>query len=46
MFDEIDYLLEGQNAERFASLYGLYPRKSSVIVSIFTQCVSISKVYL
>uniref|UniRef100_A0A7N1A709 Protein kinase domain-containing protein n=1 Tax=Kalanchoe fedtschenkoi TaxID=63787 RepID=A0A7N1A709_KALFE len=24
MFDEIDYILEGQNAERFASLYGLY----------------------
>jgi predicted unusual protein kinase regulating ubiquinone biosynthesis (AarF/ABC1/UbiB family) len=22
MFDEIDYILEGKNAERFASLYG------------------------
>lgn len=22
MFDEIDYILEGENAERFASLYG------------------------
>ncbi|CAM8898691.1 unnamed protein product [Rhodiola kirilowii] len=32
MFDEIDYILEGQNAERFASLYGLYLRKSSAIV--------------
>ncbi|CAM8898692.1 unnamed protein product [Rhodiola kirilowii] len=31
MFDEIDYILEGQNAERFASLYGLYLRKSSAI---------------
>ncbi|KAL9261894.1 hypothetical protein AKJ16_DCAP16048 [Drosera capensis] len=25
MFEEIDYILEGQNAERFASLYALYP---------------------
>ncbi|WCJ30452.1 Protein kinase superfamily protein [Euphorbia peplus] len=25
MFDEIDYVLEGKNAERFASLYGLIP---------------------
>ncbi|XP_065849167.1 uncharacterized protein [Euphorbia lathyris] len=25
MFDEIDYVLEGKNAERFASLYGLEP---------------------
>ncbi|XP_026457987.1 uncharacterized protein LOC113358599 isoform X3 [Papaver somniferum] len=25
MFEEIDYILEGQNAERFASLYGSYP---------------------
>ncbi|XP_057959308.1 uncharacterized protein LOC131151869 isoform X2 [Malania oleifera] len=25
MFDEIDYILEGQNAERFASLYGSFP---------------------
>ncbi|RVW70865.1 hypothetical protein CK203_061416 [Vitis vinifera] len=24
MFKEIDYILEGQNAERFASLYGSY----------------------
>ncbi|CAM8919577.1 unnamed protein product [Rhodiola kirilowii] len=34
MFDEIDYILEGQNAERFASLYGLYLRKSSAIVNV------------
>ncbi|KAL5785888.1 hypothetical protein ACOSQ2_008280 [Xanthoceras sorbifolium] len=26
MFDEIDYILEGKNAELFASLYGSYPR--------------------
>ncbi|KAM4122569.1 hypothetical protein ACB094_01G093900 [Castanea mollissima] len=25
MFDEIDYVLEGKNADRFASLYGCYP---------------------
>ncbi|KAJ0030908.1 hypothetical protein Pint_12566 [Pistacia integerrima] len=25
MFDEIDYIQEGKNAERFASLYGCYP---------------------
>ncbi|XVE71302.1 hypothetical protein DITRI_Ditri10aG0140700 [Diplodiscus trichospermus] len=25
MFDEIDYVLEARNAERFASLYGCYP---------------------
>lgn len=25
MFDEIDYVLEGKNAERFASLYGFNP---------------------
>lgn len=27
MFEEIDYILEGQNAERFASLYSYKPRK-------------------
>ncbi|XP_044462867.1 uncharacterized protein slr1919 isoform X2 [Mangifera indica] len=27
MFDEIDYIQEGKNAERFASLYGCYPCK-------------------
>ncbi|XP_022732029.1 uncharacterized protein LOC111286374 isoform X2 [Durio zibethinus] len=27
MFDEIDYILEARNAERFASLYGDYPSK-------------------
>ncbi|EPS65390.1 hypothetical protein M569_09386, partial [Genlisea aurea] len=25
MFEEIDYILEGQNADRFSSLYGSYP---------------------
>lgn len=27
MFEEIDYILEGQNAERFAVLYGCKPCK-------------------
>ena len=27
MFDEIDYILEGKNAERFASLYSICPCK-------------------
>ena len=27
MFDEIDYVQEGKNADRFASLYGCYPCK-------------------
>lgn len=27
MFEEIDYILEGQNAERFATLYGCKPCK-------------------
>lgn len=31
MFDEIDYILEAQNAERFASLYALTPSKFSYI---------------
>lgn len=30
MFDEIDYVLEGRNAERFASLYGYSPCKFSL----------------
>ncbi|CAO2820350.1 unnamed protein product [Amaranthus hypochondriacus] len=29
MFEEIDYILEGENAERFASLYASYPTGNS-----------------
>lgn len=29
MFEEIDYILEGQNCERFASLYGFRDCKIS-----------------
>ncbi|KAI3728019.1 hypothetical protein L6452_16644 [Arctium lappa] len=44
MFEEIDYILEGQNAERFASLYGFsssqqgktYPKEN---------CVKVPKIY-
>lgn len=32
MFEEIDYILEGENAERFASLYASYPSKSDNLV--------------
>ncbi|XP_077215019.1 protein kinase superfamily protein isoform X2 [Tasmannia lanceolata] len=28
MFEEIDYIMEGQNADRFASLYACYPKHS------------------
>lgn len=31
MFDEIDYVLEARNAERFASLYGDWPGKCFII---------------
>lgn len=31
MFEEIDYILEGQNAERFAKLYGEKSREFSQI---------------
>ncbi|KAJ4962898.1 hypothetical protein NE237_022837 [Protea cynaroides] len=31
MFEEIDYIREGQNAERFASLYGSYPENAQNI---------------
>lgn len=31
MFDEIDYILEARNAERFASLYDGYPSKYYII---------------
>lgn len=34
MFEEIDYVLEGHNAERFASIYACYSSKfPSIIVS-------------
>lgn len=42
MFDEIDYVLEGRNAERFASLYGYTsPCKFSFTCSYWSVMVSI-----
>lgn len=35
MFDEIDYILEGQNAERFASLYSCGGSKILYLVDLF-----------
>ncbi|KAJ8430213.1 hypothetical protein Cgig2_006721 [Carnegiea gigantea] len=32
MFEEIDYILEGENAERFASLYASYPCKLCYLI--------------
>ncbi|XP_064949556.1 uncharacterized protein LOC135598952 isoform X3 [Musa acuminata AAA Group] len=37
MFDEIDYILEAQHAEKFASLYASIPRSGS--------CVKVPKIY-
>lgn len=35
MFDEIDYVLEARNAERFASYFGYDPSKSPGIQNLF-----------
>ncbi|KAJ7966317.1 Protein kinase [Quillaja saponaria] len=55
MFDEIDYILEGQNAERFAVLYGCIPRDSeencqkaatgNTANSIRTKSIKVPKIY-
>lgn len=38
MFKEIDYILEGQNAERFASLYGSYQfQKVELVILLSTR---------
>lgn len=44
MFDEIDYILEAKNAERFASLYASHPRKFSSTCNkhnLFSRCTSL-----
>lgn len=44
MFDEIDYILEAKNAERFASLYSSHPRKFSSTCNkhnMFIRCRSL-----
>jgi hypothetical protein len=33
MFEEVDYIKEGNNAERFAELYGLRPPSSMFLLS-------------
>lgn len=46
MFEEIDYILEGQNAERFAALYGCRPckffqlKRMAYLVFLFSGSVS------
>ncbi|KAF5201421.1 Abc-1 domain-containing protein, partial [Thalictrum thalictroides] len=54
MFEEIDYILEGHNAERFASLYGFYTgseqgsqeRSTAVKLGKTKQnCVKVPKIY-
>lgn len=35
MFEEIDYILEGENAERFASLYASHPGKCDSLLFCF-----------
>ncbi|XP_058068081.1 uncharacterized protein LOC131217240 isoform X4 [Magnolia sinica] len=55
MFEEIDYISEAQNAERFASLYAFYPssdqnnnkRKSAVdgIGNSRKNCIKVPKIY-
>ncbi|PIA40902.1 hypothetical protein AQUCO_02400159v1 [Aquilegia coerulea] len=54
MFEEIDYILEGHNAERFASLYGCYTgseqgsqerRSTAVKLGKKENCVKVPKIY-
>ncbi|KAJ8763862.1 hypothetical protein K2173_003644 [Erythroxylum novogranatense] len=54
MFDEIDYILEGKNAEHFASLYGCAPSDDHIIYHSATvgnvqfkksNCVKVPKIY-
>lgn len=40
MFDEIDYVQEGKNADRFASLYGCYPCKLFPTSNLCSICIS------
>ncbi|XP_058002120.1 uncharacterized protein LOC110657355 isoform X2 [Hevea brasiliensis] len=51
MFDEIDYILEGKNAERFASLYGCDPcndpksHHGNAMHQKKENCVKVPKIY-
>ncbi|KAH8482896.1 hypothetical protein H0E87_030118 [Populus deltoides] len=51
MFDEIDYILEGKNAERFASLYGNDPKSrqnatiGNTVKNEKENCIKVPKIY-
>lgn len=51
MFDEIDYILEGGNAERFASLYGNDPKShqnatiGNTVKNEKENCIKVPKIY-
>uniref|UniRef100_A0A6N2KCG5 ABC1 atypical kinase-like domain-containing protein n=1 Tax=Salix viminalis TaxID=40686 RepID=A0A6N2KCG5_SALVM len=51
MFDEIDYIREGKNAERFASLYGNDPKShqnatiGSTVKIEKENCIKVPKIY-
>ncbi|KAI9377962.1 hypothetical protein POPTR_018G014000v4 [Populus trichocarpa] len=51
MFDEIDYILEGKNAERFASLYGNDPKSrqnatiGNAVKNEKENCIKVPKIY-
>ncbi|KAL4570397.1 hypothetical protein LXL04_026049 [Taraxacum kok-saghyz] len=45
MFEEIDYILEGQNAERFDSLYGFRSSANEVETSLRERWVKVPKIY-
>ncbi|PON73169.1 Protein kinase [Parasponia andersonii] len=52
MFDEIDYVLEAKNAERFASLYAFYPadgqKKATAGKTVNNRigdCINVPKIY-
>ncbi|KAJ6373276.1 hypothetical protein OIU76_027583 [Salix suchowensis] len=51
MFDEIDYIREGKNAERFASLYGNDPKShqnatiGSTVKNEKENCIKVPKIY-
>ncbi|KAI5673088.1 hypothetical protein M9H77_13452 [Catharanthus roseus] len=45
MFEEIDYILEGRNAERFASLYADYSCSEGISDAKNTNCIKVPKIY-
>ncbi|KAL5728971.1 hypothetical protein ACHQM5_001989 [Ranunculus cassubicifolius] len=45
MFEEIDYILEGENAERFASLYGFNTSNDQLLQKKNVSYVKVPKIY-